>query len=131
MVFNAKGIGDKNRYDKKGRQHGKWVVFWDDSLKNEMTVGKYRHGNPVGKWTYFSPLGRVQKKEIHRRKKIKIWFYHPNQQLESKGRAYIVNEKDGLHFYFQGKWKYYNDAGRLIKITTYYKGQNINEKLIP
>lgn len=100
----------KNRYDRNKQMHGKWKMYWDDEEKIKMSHGRFRHGKPVGRWKYYNNQGQIEKFEIIRRKKgvIKTTVYHTNGQVQKKGLARIMMDKDDLVYYWFGEWKCYD-----------------------
>ena len=117
----------KNKFNKHGERTGKWIIFIDEQKKIKSMEGRYHNGKSVGKSLYYSNNGELERKEICRFKKIKTTFYYPNQNIKLKGNARIENT-DTLHYYFFGKWKSYNERGKLEKISIYQKGKLIQTK---
>ncbi|HEY0031408.1 MAG TPA: hypothetical protein VGC65_11660, partial [Bacteroidia bacterium] len=66
-----------NRIKNKER-HGKWIIYHDSTETHIDNIGRYRKGNPKGKWKYYDEQGHLVKTEKYRFKKIKTAFYHPN-----------------------------------------------------
>lgn len=117
----------QNKFNKQGERTGKWLIYIDEQKKIKSMEGKYSHGKSVGKSLYYSNNGILERKEISRFKRIKTTFYYPNQNIKLKGNARIDNI-DTLHYYFYGKWKSYNEKGKLEKISIYQKGKLIQTK---
>lgn len=84
--------------------------------------GRFRRGTPVGKVFYYDMQGVLERKEISRFKKLKTTFYYPDGKVQLKGQARLDNEPGKVHYYFFGRWKHYDEQGRLLKYRYYEKG---------
>ena len=115
---------------KNHQQNGLWIYYTDNSKTKILSKGKFKEGSQVGKWLYNTTEGVKDRIEIYRGDKIKIKHYHPNGQLAVAGKANIVLEEKGLHFYYYGQWKHYLPNGKLQKIAFYEKGKLIRENFI-
>lgn len=113
-----------NRYNKMGQRTGRWVTYEDSSKTIRSFKGKYRKGNPVGTCHYYYN-NHIEKIEKNRHRKIKTTFYYPNGIINSKGIAKLDNSDSSLHYYFYGRWKYFDEKGKLMKCIYYKKGQII------
>lgn len=87
--------------------------------------GHYRNGKSIRKNYYYSNNGVLERREIYRFKKIKTKFYYPNGNVKLMGSARIDNNEKEIHYYFYGKWKRYNENGKLEKKLIYEKGKLI------
>jgi len=114
-----------NGYDRQGREQGRWRSYFDDQKQTRLTTGRYRHGQPVGRWHYYTPLGTLDHKERYRRGYSDITFYHPNGQISQQGRARVADEGTVLHYFWFGEWRKFSDTGRLVEIDTYEKGKQV------
>ena len=112
-----------NRLNKNGERTGKWITYIDDEKKIKSFEGKFRSGNTKGKCYYYNNDGLLNRTEISRFKKMKTTFYHPNGNLKLKGNARFENLPDKIHYYFYGKWKSYNESGKLDKYCFYEQGK--------
>jgi hypothetical protein len=63
--------------------------------------------------------------KVKYRKRMKIKYYRDNGQLEKKGYAILDLDKEALHFYWQGMWKYFNDHRKLYRIALYQDGNEV------
>lgn len=118
-----------NRTDKHGERHGKWKHYWDK--KNVQRKGKYKHGLEVSSWKHYDLNGTLTKIETYNKARDTIFTstYFPNKKIESKGQALLVYEKDSaIHYYWQGLWFYFNEAGDTTKKVWYEKGTAIKQE---
>ena len=127
MAFNQLLFSQKmiNRLNRHGQRTGKWIVYLDSAKTKKSTEGRYRKGNPVGKFYYYTMEGILERREISRFKVLKTTLYYPDKTIRFKGKARIDNETDKIHYYFFGKWKYYDEQGKLLKYCYYEKGKLI------
>lgn len=110
--------------DRHDQRQGRWNTYYDDARTQLFTRGRYRHGQPVGRWRYYTLAGARQRRErYHRHGFSDITYYYPGGQVARQGQARVVDEPDGQHFYWLGEWKYYSLAGALDSVQTYDLGK--------
>ena len=108
------------------KREGKWITY--DTLDFiYTTIGKYKNGNEIGVWKQYYNKQLVKKERYHK-KFSKIIYYHPNGKVMKKGYAKTDNNDLELHWYYFGKWYFYNISGKLDSIKTYQK-ENISTSL--
>lgn len=112
-----------NRYNKKGQKTGRWISYSDSARTKKMFDGKLRNGITVGTCYYYTMDGILHKKEVNRFRRLKITFYHSNGKVSQRGMARIEHLTDRIHFYYYGKWKQYDQDGKLIGYEYYKKGE--------
>lgn len=115
-----------NRTDKHGERNGRWKHYWDG--KSLQRKGKYKHGLEVNTWKYYDMHGNLSKIEKYNKTRDTIFTstYFPNNKIESTGQALLIYETDSTsHYYWHGKWFYFNEIGDTIKIVWYEKGRDI------
>ncbi len=78
-----------------------------------------------GVWKYYDQQGNLAQKQMHfKNKTMDITYYHPNGNIESKGKAKInVDKKGNIHFFCFDKWLFYNADGTLKQEKYYLEGQ--------
>jgi len=124
--FCHSGFSQKlNRVNKHGERTGKWITYNDSAKTKKSIEGKYRKGNPKGTFYFYTMDGVLERKEKTRFKVLKTTLYYPNQIIRFKGQARIDNEVDRIHYYFFGKWKYFDENGNFLKYCYYEKGKLI------
>jgi len=112
------------RLDRHAQRQGRYCTYYDAARTQLFTRGRYRHGQPVGRWRYYAPDGALQRHERYRRHGFSdIAYYYPGGQVARQGRARVVEEAGGPHFYWLGEWKYYSPAGTLDSVQTYDLGK--------
>ena len=113
-----------NQY-KDGRKNGKWTY---KSKPGGYSVGKYRKGIEKGTWKYFEQ-DKLYRVERHRGNTSSIKFYYPGGRISSKGETRMDTTLTDVHWYYHGKWTYYNERGKVTEIRTYEKGKIVDEKV--
>lgn len=115
-----------NAYNTNGQRTGLWLTYWDDEMKIPMSQVFYKNGYEDRVSKEFHQNGKLRLKFRHySENRMRVKFYHENRKLESKGWAIMEYNKEDTHFYYHGKWKYYNQNRRLIKIGSYEYGSEV------
>ena len=107
------------------------MEYYDSTNKFPMNRGRYHHGIQKGRWKYYFENGRVRKKERIGKEYIVTKYFHPSGKLKSKGKA-VVDRSDPiyLHYYYDGPWIYYNEAGKPEYLIQYNHGDQVGEKRV-
>lgn len=113
---------------KNGQRQGLWIVYKDNTKTKMLTRGRYKNGDAIGKWYFYTIDGALERTDRYKGSEMKVRFYHSNGKVAAKGRARIVNENDKFHYYWYGNWNYYLEDGRLEKIVTFEKGTAVKEE---
>ena len=112
------------RLDRHDQRQGRYRTYYDDACTQLFTQGRYRHGQPVGRWRYYALGGALQRHEHYRRHGFSnITYYYPGGRVARQGWARVVEELSGPHFYWLGEWRYYSPAGALDSVQTYDLGK--------
>lgn len=119
-----------NRMDKKGNRIGRWEYYFDEAKKQPDQMGRFKRGEQCGRWAYYSREGSLIKKEKYnlRKNTVKTRIYK-NGKLHRKGTAIMTEESEGIHYYWEGKWKCYDEKGKFEKTLVYRKGKIVNTLL--
>lgn len=105
------------------QREGKWITI--DTLDSiYITKGKYKKGIEKGTWKYFYN-NRLVKKEKYNKGICNTTFYHPNGKIAKKGNTKLESNSIEDHWYYTGKWAFYNPKGKLDS-TKIYKKENYN-----
>ena len=112
-----------NRFDAELRRHGRWVTYADSTKQQVLFKGRFAHGVAAGRACYYDSEGRLLKKEYNGRKKLCIRAYYPNGGLRMKGQARIELNDTLIRYYYYGRWKYFNEAGKLHKYGYFEDGR--------
>lgn len=122
QVYSQKKI---NRYNKHGQRTGKWITYNDSAKLSKSIEGRYRNGNSKGTFYFYTLGGILERKEVTRFKILKTSLYYADGKVQFKGKARIDNEIDKIHYYFFGKWTYYDTTGQILKYVYYEKGKQV------
>jgi antitoxin component YwqK of YwqJK toxin-antitoxin module len=127
------GFWSQKRYDKQLRQHGPWPTYYDDAERHPMALGRYRHGRYAGRWRYYAPNGEIERKERFARQPyglISITEYQDGGKKKRQGQARILDEPDGIHFFWFGDWKVFDTQGHQVAVEHYDRGHLRGTQLI-
>ena len=117
-------------FDRKGQRQGRFRTYYNDAGTQLFTQGRYRHGQPVGRWRYYAQAGELQRQERYRRHGFSdIAYYHASGRVARRGRARVVEEPAGPHFYWLGEWQYFSPVGQLDSVQVYSLGKRVASKL--
>lgn len=117
------------RTDRQGDRQGRYRTYYDDARTQPFMRGRYRHGQPVGRWRYYAQAGELQHKERYRHHGLSdITYYYPSGRVAKQGHARLADEPDGLHFYWLGDWNYYSPAGALDSVQVYTLGKRTSTR---
>lgn len=103
------------------KQEGLWIT--SDTLDYLYTIkGKYSKGLEKGTWRYFKN-NKLDRKEKYKKDKCLIKFYHTNGKIMKIGYTKFDKNDKETHWYYNGKWKYYDENNILIRINVFEKGK--------
>lgn len=109
---------------------GLWIEEYSIDSTKYKSVGKYKNGEPIKKWCYYNN-DRIIKKEIYRKNKSTITYYYSNGTIQSKGKAKLTVTGSKLHWFYYGKWKYFDENGKHISTNKYDNGELVSETKTP
>jgi antitoxin component YwqK of YwqJK toxin-antitoxin module len=111
------------------QREGKWITT--DTLDSVyVTKGKYHNGTETGTWNYFYNKRLVQKEKYHKNS-CTTTFYYPNGKIMKKGNTKSDSNPDGDHWYYFGKWYFYDKTGKLDSIKDYKQENTTSEIKAP
>jgi antitoxin component YwqK of YwqJK toxin-antitoxin module len=118
-VFCLHAQTDFNKLDEKGRKHGVWKGFYEES-KRPRYEGTFSHGKEIGVFKFFDDTKSasvIATREFNAKDNSAYTiFYDQNNNKVSEGK--VVNKL------FEGQWKYYHQASKAIMATeNYSKGK--------
>ena len=131
-IFSIQHMNTSAQFWKKKRNQyingipeGYWIAYIDSTKKQVEYHGRYKHGHEKGKWKYYYENGKLRKKERFGKNLIRTKYYYESGRRKSSGNAILVYEGESLHYYYQGKWKYFNEEGKLSSIVFYERGEEL------
>ncbi|OPC16169.1 hypothetical protein BAY01_00240 [Elizabethkingia miricola] len=114
LLFFASCSTKYNQRDVRKQRDGKWKDTLHTSNGKMIAIGKYKHGEKVGKWTY-KYGDTLAETERYRRNTAIVKSYHSNGKLASKGKTKTNVTDQYRHWYKYGVWKYYDENGKLTE----------------
>lgn len=114
-----------NLYDENGQRKGLWITYWDEEKKTPMSVSRFQNGYETGVCKEYHQNGNLRLKFRYHRNRIRVKYYDKNRKLENKGWSVIEYNEVDIHYYWHGKWEYYDVNRKLIKIAYYMKGEEL------
>ncbi len=119
-VFSFYAQTDFNKLDDKGKKHGVWKGFYEES-KRPRYEGTFDHGKEIGIFNFYDDTKAksiIATREFNAKDNSAYTiFYDQNKNKVSEGK--VVNKL------FEGQWKYYHQASKNIMTTENY----VNGKL--
>ena len=100
-----------NQVDNSGLKHGYWKKVNEKGMLKY--TGRFDHGIPIGKFTYFYPDGITKARSdfSNNGKSTHTITYHHSGKVMSDG-YYLDKKKDSL-------WSYYDNSGAILKVEFY------------
>jgi len=118
----------KNQYDENGQRKGLWITYWDEEEKIPMSVARFNNGHETGVSKEYHQNGNLRLKFRYYRNRIRVKYYDENRKLEQKGWSVIEYNADDTHYYWHGKWKFFTENRKLIRISHYLNGKEITSE---
>ena len=108
------------------KRQGLWIENESIDSTYYQSVGRYKNDELVKKWRYYVN-GKLNKKERYYKEYCKIKFFYENRKKQATGITQSEQTTDGMHWYYSGKWKYYDQKRNLKTVRFYKKGTLISE----
>lgn len=128
------GFWSRQRYDQQLLRHGPWPMYYDTARQQPQARGRFRHGQYAGRWRYYGPTGALERTEKFVRQPyglITVTVYDPSGRKRRLGQARLVDEPDGLHFFWFGDWQVFDTQGRQTAVEHYDQGVLRGTLVIP
>lgn len=114
-----------NEYDENGKRKGHWCTYWDDDKRVPMSKARYKNGREVGVSKEYHINGTIRLKFRYHKNRLRVKYYDENRRLEQKGWAILEYNEADSHYYWQGKWKFYNANRKVDRISHYVNGEEV------
>jgi antitoxin component YwqK of YwqJK toxin-antitoxin module len=108
---------------------GLWIEQEEIDSIQYKSIGKYKNGDPIKKWRYYTE-NKIYKKEIYKKNKCTVTYYYPNGNIQSRGKTNLIITGSEMHWFYFGDWRYYDKNGKLLSVRKYENGNPISEKEI-
>ncbi|TRX07517.1 toxin-antitoxin system YwqK family antitoxin [Flavobacterium gawalongense] len=119
-------FGCKTNQIKDKKREGLWIELYSQDSSNYKSVGKYRKGDPIKKWSYYLN-DKIIKREKYKRNLCVTTFYHENGKIQSKGKTKLETSDMNMHWFYFGDWNFFDEEGKLINIKKYNNGESLSE----
>lgn len=127
-LFSAPGVyAQDSRPEKKLADYvrdGKYYEYWDKDSTKINARGHFCAGTPCKTWKYFNSDG-TRRMKVKYRDQLKIKYYSASGKLNKKGFAMLDINSQEVHFYWHGRWKYYDKRRKLYRIAIFSYGEEI------
>ena len=121
QIFHQK----RNAFGEDGLKTGKWITYWDDAKRIPMSKEHYEKGREVGVSKAYHQNGNLRLKFRYRGDRIRVKYFTIDRKLDQKGFAQIEFNKDDVHYYWHGKWKFYDEKRKLNRVSFYENGEEV------
>ena len=115
-----------NQLDENGKRKGKWITYWDQEKKVPMSMAKFKDGRETGVSKEYHINGKLRLKFRYHNDRIRVKYYTESRKLEQKGWSVIEYNEEDTHYYWHGKWKFYNNGRKLERVALYENGEEIS-----
>lgn len=127
-LIGCKSMPINQKINKK--REGLWVEQYELDSTKYKSIGKYKNGNLIKKWLYYTN-NTINKKEIYKKNRCIITYYNVNRTIQSKGKTKLIVTGPETHWFYYGDWKYYDESKNLISTKKYENGELVSEIKTP
>ncbi len=118
-----------NRIDRKGLKQGWWYRYRDKEKKNIAMKYYYKNGREKKVCKNYYANGKKQVTFNYNKNRIRVKYFNEEGSLIQKGWAKMDYTEKEIRYFWEGKWKFYDDSRRKISESEYLDGHLISEKL--
>jgi antitoxin component YwqK of YwqJK toxin-antitoxin module len=116
-----------NQYNKNHQPHGRFIYYYDRAAGIVHSTGRYKNGIPVGRWMTYHENGNRYIRTRHFKNRAREVRFYPNGNLEKKGWSkLLLDDPVQLRYYWDGKWKLYDENGKLFRVLIFSEGKVID-----
>ncbi|MGO4906430.1 toxin-antitoxin system YwqK family antitoxin [Flavobacterium sp. W20_MBD1_R3] len=117
MLFSQNCLSqtESNKVDEKGKKHGVWKGLYEAS-KRPRYEGTFEHGKEIGIFYFYDDTkakSLLATREFNSKDNVAYTIFY-----DQKGNR--VSEGKVINKLFEGQWKYYHQASKLIMTTENY-----------
>lgn len=120
VLFNQQ----TNSIDTCGLRQGMWKTYWDDAGSIPMSKAWFKDDKEYMSKEYHCN-GRMRLKMKWYDERIKVKYYDTLRVLEQKGWARYESSSKEIHYYWHGKWKYFENKRKQARTTQYRNGEEV------
>ena len=111
-----------NQYGEDKKRTGWWISYWDDEEKIFMSKVKFEAGEEIATSKEYYQNGNIRLKFRYQKTRTRVKYYSEDRKLEQKGWSVLEYNKKDTHYYWHGKWKFYNEKRKLVRTAIYQNG---------
>ncbi len=116
-----------NQYNENGQPHGRFIYYYDRAEGIVNSSGRYKNGKPVGRWKTYHEDGGLYIRTRHFKNRAREVRFYPNGKLEKKGWSKLILDNPAeIRYYWHGKWKLYDENGKLFRVLIFHEGRVID-----
>ena len=91
-----------------------------------MSMAYFKDGRETRLSKEYHINGKLRLKFRYYKDRIRVKYYTESRKLEQKGWSVIEYNEDDTHYYWHGKWKFYNNGRKLERVALYENGEEIS-----
>lgn len=114
-----------NQYGEDKKRTGWWISYWDEEEKVLMSKAKFDAGEEIATSKEYHQNGNIRLKFRHHKNRIRVKYYSEDRKLEQKGWSVLEYSAEDTHYYWHGKWKFYNEKRKLVRVSEYSNGEEV------
>jgi|WetSurMetagenome_2_1015567.scaffolds.fasta_scaffold379126_2 antitoxin component YwqK of YwqJK toxin-antitoxin module len=121
-----------NTYNSDGKKDGLWITYFNEDDEEKKIVSSrehYKDGIEAGVCKHYHSNGNIRLKWRYYKNRVRAKYYYENRQLEEKGWARVDWDEREIHYYWHGKWKFFDTQRRLIRVGFYVNGEEVVNQL--
>ena len=65
------------------------------------------------------------KMRYYRNNRVRVKYFDEGRKLEQKGWAVMEYNENNIHYYWHGKWKFYNNEHKILESAIYEYGKEL------
>jgi antitoxin component YwqK of YwqJK toxin-antitoxin module len=118
-----------NAYAPNGKKVGLWITYFNEDEEEKKLVSSrvhYKEGYETGVCKHYYSNGNIRLKWRYYQNRIRAKYYSEDRQIEQKGWSKIDWSEKQIHYYWHGKWKFFDDHRKLIRVGFYQNGEEIS-----
>lgn len=114
-----------NTFNSDGEKDGLWITRFPGDTNVISSRVHYKDGNEKGVCKHYHPNGVMRIKWRYMENRIRVKYFSEARQLELKGWSKIDRSTSIIHYYWHGKWKYFDENRKLINVAIYENGEEV------
>ena len=114
-----------NAYNSEGKKDGLWITPFPNDSSQISSREHYKDGYEKGVCKHYHSNGVIRIKWRYYKNRIRAKYFSEARQLELKGWSKIDWTTPQIHYYWHGKWKYFDENRKLINVAWYENGDEV------